>query len=514
MEDIVRQLLILLRGMWLHRWLGLIVAWVVGLVAAVVVFALPDKFQATARIYVDTDSVLRPLMSGLVVQSNTEQQIAVLSRTLISRPNVEKLVRMADLDLGLKTSAEKEELISHVTKTLKIRSVGKENLYTLEYSDPNPDSAARVVQSMTTIFVESGLGGKRVDTDSARKFIDDQIAVYQKKLEEAEARVKEFRLRNYELDLDKAGGASVKVAELNNQLGQARLELREAENARQALRQQLAGAEGAASSAASIAVPEIDSRIDAVQRRLDGLLQQYTEAHPDVVNTRRVLDDLERQKRQEIAARKKLAASNPSALLGNDSVSPSLKASLATAEAQSASLRARVAEFESRYNAAVARMKQLPLVETEFAQLNRDYDVIKKQYEGLVERRESAAISEGMASVAGVADFRLIDPPRVSPQPVEPNRLILLPLALLASLAVGAVASFGASQIKPAFIETKVLREVSGLPLLGVISRIRTPEYIQSRRREVIRAASVVIALVAAYSAAMVGAFVLLSRTG
>jgi hypothetical protein len=62
----------------------------------VVVFKIPDQYEATARIYVDTQSILKPLMAGLTVQPNVEQQVSMLSRTLISRPNLEKLVRMAD----------------------------------------------------------------------------------------------------------------------------------------------------------------------------------------------------------------------------------------------------------------------------------------------------------------------------------------------------------------------------------------------------------------------------------
>ena len=155
MEDLLIRARLILRGMWLHRWLGIAVTWVVGIAAAVGVFVTPDQYLASARIFVDTDSVLKPLLSGIVIQANTEQQVAMLSRTLISRPNVEKVVRMADLDLKLKTPAEKEALIERLTKALKIKGVGRDNLYTLEYQDTDPETARKVVQSLTTLFVES-----------------------------------------------------------------------------------------------------------------------------------------------------------------------------------------------------------------------------------------------------------------------------------------------------------------------------------------------------------------------
>jgi len=124
MDELISQVITIARGMWKHRWLGLIAAWLVMLVGAGVVLSVPDKYEASARIYVDTQSILKPLMSGLAVQPNVEQQVMMLSRTLITRPNVEKLIRMADLDLGNTTKAAQDALIDQVTKTLEIKTIG------------------------------------------------------------------------------------------------------------------------------------------------------------------------------------------------------------------------------------------------------------------------------------------------------------------------------------------------------------------------------------------------------
>lgn len=493
MEELLRQARLVLRGMWLHHWLGLLMAWGIGLAAGVAVFVMPDKYEASARVFVDTDSVLKPLMAGLTIQANTEQQIAMLSRTLISRPNVEKLVRMADLDLGVNSPSQKESLIEQVTKSLSIKSVGRDNLYTLGYVDTDPERARKVVQSLTTVFVESSLGDKRSDTDSARKFIDEQISIYQKKLEEAENRLKQFKLQNIEMGLDKDGGAGGRLTDLSAQLAQARLELREAENSRDAIKRQIVGEEpvllpDTPGSESSISIPDIDGRIDAQKRNLDTMLQRFTEQHPDVVSARRLIKELEEQKRQEIAARKKAAAANP--VVASINANPAyqqMKVSLTEAEATVAALRVRVAEYESRYTRAVSKIKLLPEVEAEYAQLNRDYDVHKKNYDSLIQRRESASISEGMTDVSSVADFRLIDPPRASRTPVGPNRIVLLSLALVTSLAIGLAGSFAASQLRPTFFDAHTLREVAGLPLLGTVSRIVNPQDKQRERKDLYR---------------------------
>lgn len=493
MDEIVRQATIVLRGMWKHRWLGLLTAWIVGAIGVVTVLRIPDKYEASARIYVDTQSVLKPLMSGLAIQANIDQQVMILSRTLISRPNVEKLVRMADLDLNIKSKAAHEELVDDLMKQLAIKTTSRDNLYTLAYSDQKPEQAKKVVQSLVSIFVESGLGSNRNDAVIAKKFIDDQILVYQKKLEEAENRLKVFKLKHISLQSSDEGRDYFgRVSQLVSALEQARLELREAENSRDAIKRQIVGEEPTllpddAESVSGISIPEVDGRIDALKRNLDELLRRYTDQHPDVVGTRRLIKELEDEKREKIAAQKKSAQSNPAASVNSNPVYQQLKVSLAESEATVASLRARVGEYQSRYNQLKSAMNMVPQMETELTQLNRDYEINKKNYDALVERRESAAMSGEMDATSAGVDFRLIDPPRVSPKPVYPNRLLMLPVTMLLALAAGVFASFAANQFRPVFFDSRSLGEISGLALLGNISRKVNEEEIRREKKDIRR---------------------------
>src|SRR5690349_15580576 len=161
MQEVVQQILSLLRGIWHRRWVGLAVAWVAAIIGIAVVYRIPERYEASARVYVDTESLLRPLLAGLAIQPNLDQQVALMSRTLISRPNVEKLIRMADLDLRTGSAADREELVDKVTKTIRLEGNVTQNLYIISYRDENPVEAKKVVQSLLTIFVESSLGDKR-----------------------------------------------------------------------------------------------------------------------------------------------------------------------------------------------------------------------------------------------------------------------------------------------------------------------------------------------------------------
>ena len=494
MDELISQLATAARGMWKHRWLGLLAAWVVTAVGMFVVLSVPDKYEANARIYVDTQSILKPLMSGLAVQPNVDQQVVMLSRTLISRPNIEKLIRMADLDLKAQSKSAQESLIDGLMKTLEIKNVGRDNLYVLSYRDSSPDKAKRVVQSLVSIFIESSLGDSRKDSTTARKFIDEQIQSYVTKLEEAETRLKQFRLRNIELQNAEGRDMAGQIGVVSGQLSQARLELREAENARDSAKRQLdaerdqnaniTSSSLLQESAMQISTPEIDARIDAQKRQLDGLLQRFTEQHPDVVNTRRLIQELEASKRKELQELRKTALANPASASANSLVYQELNRLLATSEVQVAALRARVGEYEVRFARARELMKTAPQIESELAQLNRDYDINKKNYNDLVSRRESAAMSGDLDNATGMADFRLIDPPRASPQPVAPNRLLLMPLALLAALGAGLAVAFAASQLRAVFYDARSLKQTLGLPLLGVVTLVMDDASVVKKKLE------------------------------
>ena len=489
MNGIVPQAREVLRGLWQGRWVGLAVAWIAGLAGATYVFLTPDRYEATARVYVDTESILRPLLSGLTVQPNVEQEVALLSRTLISRPNMQKLVRMTDMDLHVKTNEERERMIDDLMRTLYIRAVGQQNLYIIGFTHPNPAEAGRVVQSLLSIFVESGLSAKTTDAGQAKRFLEEQIKAYEQKLTEAENRVKDFKLKNMDLSGTDGQDFFSSMSKVTEQLRTAQLSLQEAEKSRDALKKLIAEgrsadeAPAADDSADSLATPELDERLRALNKNLDEMLLRYTDNHPDVVNTRRIIKEVEAQRKDErkrLAEQTKRRGGEASAETGYGS---QLRMALAEAEAQVAGLRARVTDYEKRLATLREKARSVPGREAEFARLNRDYGIQKQNYQNLVSRRESAEMSADMGAATGFADFRIIDPPRVSPTPVAPNRKMLVPLVLLAALGAGLGASYLFSIAHPTFHDSRGLKRVGQRPVLGAVSLVLNPLVVTRRRR-------------------------------
>jgi polysaccharide chain length determinant protein (PEP-CTERM system associated) len=489
MDELLRQITAVLRGTWQRRWLGLAAAWAVGAIGAVVLFKVPDKYEAAARVHLDTQSILRPLMSGLAVQPDPVQQVAMLGRTLISRPNIEKLVQTSGIEAGLPATMSRDSLVDSLIGSIRLTAVGRENLFLISYRDGEPGRAVRVVEGLISQFVEASQGDKRKDANAAQRFIEEQISTYEKKLEEAENRLKQFKLKNMGVMGSDGKDYFARMAEASREAERVRLELRAAIQSRDALKRELAGEEPillmeTPTVAGPIVIPEIDGRLEALRKQLDELLRKYTDNHPDVISTRQIVEQLDAQRKREVEARKR--ATPPTRVVGPVSGNPvieRLKVSLAEAEANIAALQARAIEYEAQYQQLRGQAQRLPQIEAELAQLNRDYEVQKKNYEALVSRRESAALSGEMGAAGGLTNFRVIDPPRVSPNPVSPNRRLLLPAVLLAALVAGVLVSFVFSQVAPTFHDARSLREIAQRPVLGTISLLPNDRLSRDRRR-------------------------------
>lgn len=488
MDELIAQAATIARGMWQRRWIGLAVAWCVAVLGMLLLTRMPDRYEATARVYVDTKTVLKPLMRDLAVEPDIDQTLQLLARTLITRPNVESLMRKSSLEQPGMKPAEREVVIERLMREIKLTSLGRDNVFAFSYRDTDASRARLMVESLVSLFVQSDLGAKQRDVDAARGFIDQQIKAYEVRLSEAENRVKEFKLRN--LGISDASGKDYfsRISALTEELNKLTLDLRASEQSRDALRHELSGESAIllpeiADQPVLPVSPELDARLDAQRKQLDELLRRYTDLHPDVVATRRLIARLEDQRQHEIEARRLAQVGKPARVSGaTNAALQHTKLALAESEANVAALKVRVADGQSRLAQMRTTASRVPQVEAELAQLNRDYDVVRRNYDALVAQREKAQMSEDVDATR-LANFRIIDPPRTSDKPVFPNRLALSPVLVLLSVVIGAAASFLTTQLVPTIGSLGAMRAVSSRRVLGSLSMLMTDEMQRADRR-------------------------------
>lgn len=504
MEAFLTMLRYDIRRMWDRRWIVASIAWGLAIVFAGALLFVKDRYEASARIYVDTQTVLKPLMAGLAFQPDIDQQVRMLARTLISRPNVEKLYQDSRIGLTLPPPAKYDRAVEVLKDSIKVTPSGAGNLYAISYRDSDSGRARRLVEALVAIFVESSAETKRHDSKTASEFIEEQIKEYEAKLVQAENRLKDFKLQNFGV----SGVANnqdhfSRLASLSDEVAKIKLQLSSAEQSRDALKRELSAEdpqlppESMPSTGAAVA-SELEQRLAAQYRALDELLRRYTEDHPDVVSARRMIASMERQIKDE-GDSKTGGRSRPKGSAATNPVYQRLRVALAEAEANIASLRSQLMVQQGRLDQVRALANRMPQVEADLSQLNRDYDIVRKNYEQLVARREAASLGVKIDESSHLADFRLVEPPRVAPSPVFPSRKILSALSMFVALAVAVAAVFALGRLKPTVDSLSIMHQLSSRQVLGSVSLLLGPEHRERRRRDVYRFASVMGLFVVAH---------------
>jgi len=494
MQEALAQIFTYALGVWRYRWLALATAWVVALVGWVVVWQMPESYVANARVFVDSNSVLRPLMRGIAITPNIDQRISLMSRTLLSRPNLEKLARMTDLDLQATTEAEQEDLIQRLEESIALSGTrGNESLYSIRVTDPDRDTARRIAQSLITVFIESSLNDKREDSSGAQSFLEDQIAASEQRLIEVERQLANFKQSNVDVLPGEGTDYYGRLQNARGELSRAQLHLRELENRRDELQRQIDGEEpaflGGGGRSLASATP-LDSRISSLQAELDALLLRYTDKHPSARQLAGLIEELEAERDSMYSVPDTSMGATGSTFsfggLGGSPVYQGMRSMLAETEARIAELQVRVGEYQNRVELLQDKVSEIPEVEAQLKQLTRDYGVISSQHQSLLQRRESARLSGDVESNAGDVSFRVIDPPFVPRIPSEPNKLMLNAGVLFVALGAGVALAFLLSLLNPIVSDARSLSVVAGLPLLGSVTEKRSDG---ERRRDQLRLA-------------------------
>mgnify|MGYP003663840951 FL=1 len=526
MQEVLAQLFSYVWGVWRHRWLALGVAWVVAIGGWVWVWQLPESYVASARVYVDTNSVLRPLLQGLALQPDVDSRVGLLSRTLLSRPNLEKLMRMTDLDLQVTTARQKDTLLNDLQRSISLWSNNKDpSLYSISVQDPDRDTAKRLAQALITVFIESSLSGKREDSSGAQDFLEEQIKAYEARLISAETRSGNFRQKHMDI-LGGKGGYYRNLNSARARLRQAQLMLREEQNRVVELQRQIDGEDPlyVPSATPTVAAPQqrqvsakpsaVAAQIGVIQQDLAELKVKYTARHPEVRQLTSLLADLEEEREAELRAeQQRVRAINERRKAGqsvedlgdlsglaNSPVYLNMKKMLAEAKSKVAALEVRVVEYKDRVAELEEQVNTIPEIEGQLKQLERDYGVIRSQHSTLLKRRETARMGQDMEQKATDVTFRVIDPPYVPLKPSEPNKLMLNGIVLLAGIAAGIGAAFLLSLVRPVFFDSRTLSSVTGLPVLGSVTMNLQKEQLRMERYGLVAFASLTVCLLIAFA--------------
>lgn len=485
MHEVIEQALEFLGMIWRRRWLALAVAWVVGISSWGFIVLMPNTYTSSTRVYVDTANILQPLLRGLAVEVDIEAEVELMQRTLTSRPNLERVIRMTGLASEPQGPEELEALIFGLERNVGVVRAGR-NLFAINYTHTDPEVARDVVKALLTIFVESHVGASRRDMDTAREFLVAQIEDYEQQLEAAETRLARYKQQNLAL-LYGQTGYQTRMETFEEQLSKVKAELRDARARRDTIKAELESIPefNMLSTPGGLGPPSNTAvEILELESQLSEYLARYTEQHPDVVETRRRLDRLLAQQEAELAL--PFPGASPieanggraDAAAGYATPNPiyeSLKISLIEEQAKISSLGRQVQDA----GAQVDKLKQLagrvPVVEAELKRLDRDYEILKRNYEALLARRESEKISRAREQGFEEIQFRVIEPPLLPVSPSGPARLLFFTAGLVFAVGAGLGIALTIGFLRNRITSVSELSSSFGLPVYGSISKVVSP---------------------------------------
>jgi len=493
------QAIPLLHAVWRHKWLGVATAWLVCTAGWIGVALVPTKYESSARVYLNADPLLTPLLRGLAADTDPTRQLDFMQRTLLSRPNLEQLVRLTDLDIGVTNAEQKEALYKRLASDVAVAPVTL-NLLTLSYRDQDPNTAKNVVQALLTIFAEKTAGSSRADMDNAQRFLDSEINSYRDQLRAAEKRRSELAQKYPDIVSNRTpdsaadgDGSLSRLDQTRAVLARLKLDLADAVTKRDAMQKELAAVPAMLSvdRAPQVIVTggrlsPIDERLQELRRNLDTMLLKYTEDHPDVKATRKQMAQIEAEAARASGGAGKSGGGASKGEVAN-SVYEQIKLRLVDAEAAVAALQRRLDEAQSDEERIKKVAASAPGVLVQAQDLDRDYSILKRNYQELVARREATAIANAADTKTEKIQFRIVDPPQVPVLPAAPNRPMLVSMVLLFGIGGGLAVPLALTQIDRSFATIGQLRHL-GLPILGSVSRLSLGA---ARRRAVIQLAGV-----------------------
>lgn len=509
MNGLYDEFRVALHSVWTRRWLVLAVAWGICILGWLAIASIPNRYDSRARLLVDINEIVpADSQSGPYAD---RAQIDQIRETLTSARNLEKVAVTTGMLPAGAGEREKAGAVAMLQKNIKVVPQ-QENIFEITSSigvgslsdADNAKLASGVLDSLITVFRDEQLRGGRMTAREGLKFLDAQLADREKALGEVEARRAAFEAKNIGLISSGTGSPGQRIDAARAELGQIETQLAAAQGS-------LAAANGQmASTPATINVPGMGGvgggvarqQLAGAQNELSSMRARgLTDAHPDVIALKSQIASL-----KAMADREGAGGGG-----GGNTQNPAyatLQAMRAERQATVAALSSRKAQLTADINRITTAQIQNPGVAAEYERINGEYTALKAQYDRLMAQREQVRMRGEVQTETDAIKIELLDPPTKPTAPAAPNRPLFLALVLFAGIGGGIGTAFGLGQVRTSYATAAKLERASGLPVIGSITEVVTPDRHADRKKKLVWLAGGSGALVALFVLLLIAEFV------
>ena len=474
-SDLPQPVLRSLNGLWRRRWLVVAVAWGAALAGWFALWLIPDKYESRAQVFVQTETILEPVLNGFTARPDYSRRVEVMRLQLLTRPNVEEIVRRSDLDKTIEARSAMERrvklqaMVDWVAGQIRIESP-REMYFIISYKNSDPKVARAVVDAVLNMLIEQDLGASLSESEAARRRLDLQIEQYEEKLTANERAVVAFRAQHAG-ELTASQGAVRQREMKENELARVSDEL-DRTKGRILTLQNLVSATPAHASG---------GELDRLKVELAGLRSQYEENHPDIRGVVARIAELERG----------------GGALSTNPEYVRLTSELRVARDSIDALEAREERLKDELSSLDFAAGQAPAVEADLRQIVREYEQTQRTYEELLSRRDRLDLTRNLGAAGRGVEYKVFEWPAEALTPSDPPRLLLILGVALAAMGAGAGAALALALIDKSYTQASELQTAFGLPVLGALSETPSQAIFAMRKRDHMRLAGASFGLIA-----------------
>jgi succinoglycan biosynthesis transport protein ExoP len=436
-------------------------------------YLLPETYEASSTVAVETNNVLKPLIQGVGVSGNIEDRLMDLRSEITSRGVMEKVINKLGFATGDMNSRQYIPLIEKIKQGVNVTVKGNDmetNMFNISYRGKDPKKTADIVNTIVSVYIDEKMLSRRSDTSEAYDFIQNQLQEYKGKLEESDRQIREFKEKNPNLVPQSESTLLARLESQQNNKIESDIRLKELLRKKENLQKQLAG-EKELTVAFVTREGSPQARLNYLNNQLVLLMAKYTDNYPEVIKIKSEMEELKKQIARAKGSRMEGPGSETAAM---NPIYQQLKEEMSKTDAEIESFKARTAALSMQQQDIQKIFGRMPKEQEEWTKLQRDRNVYQQIYDQLLQKLQNAKVSKEIEFSDKGERYRVVDLAIVPLHPVTPNRVRLILLGILLGVASGIGAVLGLEYFDHSFKDEGSIEGSLKVPVLAAIPRIVT----------------------------------------
>ena len=468
-EDVIE--IILRRRWWII--IPFILSIVVGICLA---FMLPKMYQAETLVLIQPQKVPTDYVQS-VVTTDTDSRLEAISRQILSRSNLEKIMQDFNLFAGPEfETMYMEDKVADLKERISVQLIrreipgyrGNRNAYafTITFEGKEPEKVMNVTNALATYFMDENIRIRETEAIGTSDFLEGELNSIREELAANEKKQREYREKYMgELPQQLASNMGMLIR-IEEQLKAKQTNLLGAKNKLALIMNQISeGAflfgQGAVVTGDGRIISDVEQSISLEQAKemLSYLQSRYTENHPDIIRIKKIISDLEQKNKKN----------GEDTSGGSKYIPPNAKMEVELIKVNINTLMETISNLKSQIQAYEKRIENTPAREQELSSLQRDYQNLKASYDVLLNKKLESEVSVSMEKKQKGQKFQVLDSARLPEKPSFPNMKILFLLCLAAGPNIGLGLVFLLEYLNTSFRNPKDIEFYLGVPVLATV---------------------------------------------